>query len=288
MKSWGWTTAIRLSGAAMAGTLALAGPAVANVFADSAGGDPRVAAPRAALPPVGVMAVVDPATRKVTRSGTGFLVGPCLVMTAGHAAAPQLKAGAPLHFLVGPGETPYRVELVADGGGGGGTSGDWALLRAPDCPGAKAGIGWMGVDPRPFLEVLGRRVAAASFPFDRGTGTLSYEKSCAIRLGDPLRRVMAADCSATGGASGAPLFWLDGSGRPVAVALISAVATPTPGVLPAWDQAHATIALSLAEALSRTPAARDALLEDWKSGPNPLAAAGVGVEAPVQPPRGGR
>lgn len=260
--------------------LAAAGPASANVFAGPDGRDPRVAVPREALSPVGVVGVVGVAGASGTihRSGSGFMVGPCHMMTAHHAAGPQLRGGGDLRFFVAGSDEGYRLEMAAAGNGVVGSDGDWALLRVADCPGLKPQVGWMEVETRPWIQQLGRKVEAATLPFDAPVDRLTYEAGCSLRVGDPEKRLIASDCSATGGASGSPLYSRDAAGMPVVLAVVTAVANPTEGVLATWDIGHATLAVPVWEVLSGSPAALAFLVEDWLRSSNPVARAAPVVE----------
>lgn len=162
---------------------------------------------------------------------TGTLVAPATVLTAAHclwdAGRGDWTDAADLTFSVGYragwrlGTTPvtsyavasgYRGDLAHDLRRG---ENDWALVHLAEPLGLRAGwLGLLPLAPETWPRLAERRpvVIAAGFSADRPL-TLSAHIGCRL-LGWAERGLIAHDCDATEGDSGAPLFaWVDGAFR---------------------------------------------------------------------------
>lgn len=232
----------RLLLAAVAGIVPLTGhaqPLSAGIFEDRrlplaelASEDPlalvgqSVVLVRTAFPVAAASDVLD-----TSETGTGFLVAPCIVMTARHVLGrPPVTSTVTRSIQVtffrrdGGGQiVPVsRTATVRAMGGGSGrwsnqsVNDDWALLEL-----AGVAMDVLPVGPAPddcCAPRQGRRFALAGFPadhFDPVTPTPWVDPDCRVteRLAN---RMLATNCVATSGNSGGPLLVLSDQGWRVA------------------------------------------------------------------------
>jgi protease YdgD len=171
---------------------------------------------------------------------TGSLIGPALVLTAAHcvwdAAAGDWATATEMTFAAGwragwrLGTAQVDAYDVSSGFLGGGPTAplangdsDWALLYLREPLGAQAG--WLGL--LPLSRQTWDRLAAArpviiqaGYSADRPLG-LTAHIGCRL-LGWAESGLLAHDCDATAGDSGAPLFaWVDGAFRVLALHVAS-------------------------------------------------------------------
>lgn len=209
-----------------------------------------------------IVLIVDPTTDK---AGTGFLIAPCYAMSAMHVVLSDYDLGA----RAGPGVnfayTVYYGLGRLFGNFEGLTIGrpvawghyfaaepvdasqDWIILQLEDCVGERYGhfrVTGLGAAEARAIE----RLQLAGYP---RTEVAPYEHvqrdpACAVhgtaRL--PLNNgsLWLHDCAMRQGASGSPIFYEDG-GAAHAVAIAIGEFRATDGVLPAYDQEHANIAV---------------------------------------------
>ncbi|HZZ35634.1 MAG TPA: trypsin-like peptidase domain-containing protein [Caulobacteraceae bacterium] len=250
--------------------------ALANVFAAD-GEDPRQfagsAEVEAVYAPIGRTTTDGPvrvytgdgphALARVTVSGTGFMISPCLMVTNFHTVFGDVdtspdRAGA--HFVtfeVGAGtwkrfRYKARAEVLAWGDLGAGEDGDWALARVEGCPGGDASVGWFATDALGAIPRGGVEVSMAGFAADRALDRLSIQHTCRIHAGRALELIH--DCASTGGDSGAPLL-IQRSGRWAVVGLTSGADEDERGVLRHFDPEHGNWAVRV-EAILADPRAK--------------------------------
>ena len=218
-----------------------------------------------------VVLIVDPTTNK---AGTGFLVSPCLVISAIHIVLSDFdvaaRSGPSVQFeytvYYGSGRIaggfadfsvarpiawgPYFASDPVD------PSQDWIILQLDTC----------SKNPQPYFEVSelawGETVRQTDFrlaghPRSPDGAPTSYEfvrtdPSCTVydEAQLPMNRgpLWFHDCATRPGASGAPIYIERET--PEAVAIAIGELRPTPGVLPRFDPRHANIAVPLRNAAS--------------------------------------
>ena len=159
--------------------------------------------------------------KKLYTSGTGFMISPCLMMTAYHVVGEKTKV-----FVVGIGQPDpanpsandskrhkYIIKAQFVGGSGGG---DWSILKlekvkAPDQTMRNVGdlvgyLRWMLTDPEDIAKKLStcdRNIIAAGYPVDKPSGVLWGVEHVKIFNIDEVD--IRGDAQSRPGASGAPL-----------------------------------------------------------------------------------
>lgn len=216
-----------------------------------------------------VVLIVDPTTNK---AGTGFLISPCLVMSAIHIVLSDFD----LSTRTAPRAQYEYVVYHGSGAIAGGfadfsiarpiawgryfasdpvdASQDWIVLQLDACPAAS----------RPYFQVselpLSETVGTASFrlaghPRRTDDSANSYEfvqvdPSCSVHqeVWWPMNQgpLWLHDCATRPGASGAPIYIEQETAQAVAIAIGELQATP--GVIRQFDQAHANVAVPLRNA----------------------------------------
>lgn len=177
--------------------------------------------------------------------GTGFLVSPCLMVTARHVVAPALdktdggKVRIKVHFGLGmaeaasPSTFTSTATLVAYGGQNNESRGvvfdDWAVLELDTA----ATFRPLDVHSGSSSGFRKARLALAGFPadlHDKNQPKLWVDTHCGVK--DILiNRVISTTCAATSGNSGAPLMAeMEGEWRAVAM-LVRADAQPAGSAL---------------------------------------------------------
>lgn len=215
--------------------LLLVGSLATHVHAD--GKDDRVARLREAGTPTGPIGMVLRLDADGSEAGTGFLVSPCHILTAGHvvAGASGISADQVLLFFAGTGNLGPK-DLKADYFGAlsparpvawgeyheidkGSTAermaafrannwGDWALLKLDRCLGDE-GYGYLGLLPvttSDFMQRGGTRaVTAIGLPADRPNDKLTVDPACSL-LGQVGAAGWQHDCITMPGNSGGPVL----------------------------------------------------------------------------------
>lgn len=165
-----------------------------------------------------------------TRTGTGFLIGPCTVLTA-------------YHVLFPPGEKPSkRTEFVFALGHGGSRvfelvmqakpvlwgnfsylentpTEDFAVLNVPACPGREFSPIRLASMSLADIEQAGGELRNAGYPIGRSMGRVWGDADCSVGGVHPLEPdLFAVNCDATPGMSGGPvLAQIDGEFLAVAI-----------------------------------------------------------------------
>ena len=169
-----------------------------------------------------------------TRSGSGFLIGPCTVLTAYHVLFPPgEKASRKTEFtfaLGHGGSREFDLVLKAKPVFWGNFSyledtptEDFAVLHVPSCPGRMfppVALVAMSLDD---IEKAGGRLRNAGYPMGHSMGRVWGDDDCTAAGAHPLApQLFAINCDVTPGMSGGPvLAQIDG--KLLAVAIISSV-----------------------------------------------------------------
>lgn len=218
--------------------------------------------------------------------GTGFMVGPCHVLTAYHTVfnvpgGERPRADKRVKFYYGEGTDGYSFEdfvwarpdawgdLIEDRGVYT-LSTDWVLLQMERCVGERYGAMRTGVLPLDQAETFPQRLLSAGHPEDhrRADGSspyLSLDPACRIygsedyavtfhRLtgvwpkGGPSQTptVWLTDCATRDGSSGSPIFYIDQNGHAVAIAMIVGSRREVDGVLQGWARQRTNFAIPIA------------------------------------------
>jgi V8-like Glu-specific endopeptidase len=173
-----------------------------------------------------------------TRTGTGFLIGPCTVLTAYHVLFPPgVKPSKRTEFVFALGHggnmvfelvMPAKPVLWGDFSYLENTpTEDFAVLNVPSCPGRK-------FSPIPLvsmsvaeIEQAGGELRNAGYPIGRSMGRVWGDEDCAVGGAHPLEPdLFAVNCSATPGMSGGPVL-AEIDGQLLAVAIMSRVVSET-------------------------------------------------------------
>ena len=189
-----------------------------NVFKDH----PITVMNRAASPwasPIGELesseVQADRQGRSFTNRGSGFLVSPCLVLTARHVVYgsdpfPMPGASYDMVFRAGASTTAAfqghtTAHPVVDGQIGPVGRGDWALLTLDACVGRR--FGWFDLSADKQLPANAPRlpIAVAGYSGDQTRGVLSYSKG-EIEGSDARNDLVLFNASMTGGQSGGPIL----------------------------------------------------------------------------------
>jgi V8-like Glu-specific endopeptidase len=171
-----------------------------------------------------------------TKSGTGFLIGPCTVLTAYHVLfAPGEKPStkAKFTFALGHGgnaefalvmrarplfwgEFSYAEDTPTE---------DFAVLDVPSCPGRR--FPPIALDPMSLgeIEQSGGKLQNAGYPIGHSRGRVWGDEDCLAGGMHPLEPVLfAVNCYARRGMSGGPVL-AEKDGRLVAIAIMSRAAS---------------------------------------------------------------
>lgn len=218
--------------------------------------------------------------------GTGFMVGPCHVLTAYHTVfnvpgGERPRADKRVKFYYGQGTDGYSFEgfvwaqpdawgdLIEDRGVYT-LSTDWVLLQMERCVGERYGAMRTGVLPLDQAETFPLRLMSAGHPEDhrRPDGSspyLSLDPACRIYgdedyavtfqqltgawpKGGPSQTptVWLTDCATRDGSSGSPIFYIDQNGHAVAIAMIVGSRREVDGVLDGWARQRTNFAVPMA------------------------------------------
>lgn len=190
-----------------------------------------------------------------TRSGSGFLIGPCTVLTA-------------YHVLFPPGETPSKKTEFTFGLGHGGSrefdlilkakpvfwgnfsyqedtpTEDFAVLHVPSCPGRTFSPVPLAAMSLADIALAGGRLRNAGYPVGHSMGRVWADGDCTAGGAHPLEpRLFAINCDVTPGMSGGPvLAQIDG--KLLAVAIISSVVSDS-GLTGAYSTVTGTAATEI-------------------------------------------
>lgn len=153
-------------------------------------------------------------TNGVRAVGTGWLVGPRTLLTAGHCVHHPDLGGWATRIEVSAGrngeEFPYDTLAATRFS----ALQEWTTGHAPEldfgCIHLDAPLGdrtgWFSLQPVPDAKLKDRTVAIAGYPADRGHGTELYRHAQKVLRVDPQR--LYYDVDTFGGQSGSPA-WLD-------------------------------------------------------------------------------
>lgn len=174
-----------------------------------------------------------------TRSGTGFLIGPCTVLTAYHVLFPAGETPsrkAKFRFAVGHGgHTEFSSVAQASPIYWGDFSysentptEDFAVLNVPSCPGRK----FQPIELAPMLlseiEESGGKLRNAGYPIGRSKGRVWGDEDCMVGGMHPLDpELFAINCYGVPGMSGGPVL-AEKDGHLMAIAIMSRAATGGP------------------------------------------------------------
>lgn len=169
-----------------------------------------------------------------SRTGTGFLIGPCTVLTAYHVLFPPGQTPskkATFTFALGHGQSrEFSLVLKAKPVFWGNFSysedtptEDFAVLNVPSCPGRE-------FPPIPLasmsftdLEQAGTQLRNAGYPVDHSRGRVWSDEDCTTGGAHPLApKLLAINCSTTPGMSGGPVL-AEIDGKLLAVAILARV-----------------------------------------------------------------
>lgn len=167
-----------------------------------------------------------------TRMGTGFLIGPCTVLTAYHVLFPAGETPstkAKFRFAIGHGGTTaftsvmpaspvlwgdfsYAVDTPTE---------DFAVLNVPACPGRK--FSTIPLAPMSLTDIAqsGGKLRNAGYPVGRSRGRVWGDEDCSVGGMHPLEpELFAIDCYSMPGMSGGPVL-AERDGQLMAVAIMS-------------------------------------------------------------------
>jgi|GEM_PF-2299625 len=241
-----------------------AGAAVqpANVFGTD---DRRLAERRRGSDAGRIVLITDPTTSK---AGTGFLIAPCYAMSAMHVVLSDYDLDA----RADPSVT-YEYTVYFGSGRRFGTfenftigrpvawgryfdavpidaSQDWIVLQLDGCIGERYGH----FVPRvlDLGEIADRRLQLAGYPQPNDFRHVQIDPDCrvydAMTWPMNLRPVWQHDCAIRVGASGSPIYFVEGDNSYAAAIAIGELRS-TEDVLPAYESGHANIAVPIANAL---------------------------------------
>lgn len=118
------------------------------------------------------------------RYGTGFLVGPCHILTNSHVVYGKDTAPIPgkdysMTFRIGKGKTtPFlgsvtaEIAIASKRSSGGGN--DWALMRLKSCIGCRPEFGWYDSADRNDAQLVGHTIEVAGYPGYASRGDMKY------------------------------------------------------------------------------------------------------------------
>ncbi len=158
----------------------------------------------------------------VNSTGTGFLIGECLGITASHVFGRRIRIGRRLTFdLEAAGGSRFRGRIVAFGNvyrGSADLSGDWALFALADCPGSSSG--YYPVANLAANSGIDKDFISIGYPRGNNLAPI-VDPSCQIRARSTSG--LHHDCAALPGNSGSPILrWNEEFHRYEAVAMITA------------------------------------------------------------------
>jgi Trypsin-like peptidase domain len=249
-----------------------------NVFAENPGllVDPRHPQPQTGAgkiyAPIGEIAADNPvplnarASRTGRTRGTAFLIAPCLVLTNYHAVfGERMSEPTPAEiqrhgatFLIA-GRAAAHAMVVVVGKYYDDRNQDYTLLRLETCWGADPDIGWLQLGP---LPPGGKPypVSMAGHPGDLDRDELWIHDKCLL-FANRNSFARLTNCANTRGSSGSPIMFNDNGALKVA-ALIRSERNRTDGVLPAYDESHANVAVDIYRILRHDPAVAKAIAEN--------------------------
>lgn len=234
------------------------GPSQAAIF----GGDDRISfSPRSG-------SLYAPIGRLIGdgRTGTGFLVGDCHVLTAEHnyssrpAKLGEAVVFQAVHARFGRAAPASRGTIVASGRDAvepragdwtEGRSRDWMLVRLDQCLGKRLGVVDLHAGLSFRFDGADAPVRSAGFPSDRrAADAVVLDPSCRIRSGN--YREWLHDCAALPGNSGSPIFQEVRVGGRIRLRVIAMVTSGEHGAQPRfYDHAAANRATKMAYILPR-------------------------------------
>jgi V8-like Glu-specific endopeptidase len=201
--------------------------------------------------------------------GTGWLVGPCTVLTAGHCVHHEMIGGWARRIVVTPGmnrdaakhgsvtatrfsaleawtrnDPTTRLEQKADADVGA------IHLEAADALGDR--LGWFGIAVRSDVELMDRYVHVAGYPGEaaKGFGREMWAHRSKVIATTPLR--VYYDVDTTPGQSGAPAFMVETDlTAPTAIAVHAYGTGGTPGHLGVVANSAPRITRDLFETIQR-------------------------------------
>jgi len=167
-----------------------------------------------------------------TRTGTGFLIGPCTVLTAYHVlflAGENPSKKAKFTFALGHGgSTQFASVMQAKPIFWGDFSytentptEDFAVLNVSPCPGQQ--VSPISLAPMSLSEIdqSGGKLRNAGYPVGHSMGRVWGDEDCTVGGMHPLEpELFAIDCYAMPGMSGGPVL-AESDGQLVAVAIMS-------------------------------------------------------------------
>lgn len=167
-----------------------------------------------------------------TRTGTGFLIGPCSVLTAYHVLfLPGETASKRAKFTFALGHAGYReFALVVQASpvfwgnfsySEDTATEDFAVLHVPSCPGRD--FAPIALAPMSLTEIeqSGGTLRNAGYPVGHSRGRVWGDENCTVGGMHPLEpKLFAVDCFAAPGMSGGPVL-AEKDGQLTAVAIMS-------------------------------------------------------------------
>ena len=195
--------------------------------------------------------------------GTGFLVSPCLVMTAYHVVFGESKSPNAENFSVTfwPGE-PVVGKPLAWGAYYSvprNPENDWALVELPEgkCSGLK--VGWLAPPEFAAWELAPKpnTIFTAGYPaseyFNTGPDEIWIHKFCSVRGTSEEITGFYNDCAIRGGQSGSPVMYRDASGGVRVIGMIQGDYNRTPKILKVWQHKYRNYALEYVSILIGGP-----------------------------------
>lgn len=173
-----------------------------------------------------------------TRSGSGFLIGPCTVLTAYHVLFPQGERPSKktqFTFALGHGGShEFDLILKAKPVFWGNFSyqddtptEDFAVLHVPSCPGRTFLPVPLAAMSLADIALAGGRLRNAGYPMGHSMGRVWGDDDCSAGGAHPLEpQLFAINCDVTPGMSGGPVL-AQIEGKLLAVAIISSVVSDT-------------------------------------------------------------